>query len=182
MNNGNNNNMAAIASPLSRKDIHHLTEKIRRTFGIEETESFPIVEVIEMLPEIDKTFNFLIEEDRYMKPNVYAEYFHSSNEMIIAESVYDGATNGIGRHRFTLAHELGHYILIKHGEVSFKRIGVNARVEQYCNPEWQANEFSGNLLVPINSITNYSETEIVKRYIVSYQVAEIQKNKNASWL
>ena len=182
MNNSYNSNMAAIASPLSRRDIHHLTAKIRKTFGIKDTEAFPIVNVIELLPEIDETFNFLIEEDKNMSPNVYAEYFHSSNYMIIAQSVYESALNGNGRHRFTLAHELGHYILIKHGAISFKRMDSAMKIKKYCDPEWQADEFAGNLLVPISSITNYSETEIVEKYHVSYRVAEIQKNKNASWL
>ena len=95
----------------------------------------------------------------------------------IREDVYDRACEGHGRDRFTLAHELGHYLLHDDVTVGLARSGDGASVVTYCDPEWQANAFAGELLMPHDLIQNMSIGEIAAQCKVSYSAAELQRRK-----
>ena len=81
--------------------------------------------------------------------------FLSSNRKSISvdESVYQSRP---GRYRFTLAHELGHFVLHKdiYNKRKFttaddwKKFIENFEEKQYYWFEWQAYEFAGLILVP----------------------------------
>lgn len=58
------------------------------------------------------------------------------------------------RQRFTLAHELGHYILHKEKNSEF-RDTVLFRNEVLDSMEYNANEFAGELLMPENTLRTY---------------------------
>lgn len=105
-----------------------------------------------------------------------ALYIPSIHTIIIRESVYEAAANCNHRHRFTIAHELGHAILHKNSELSLARMNSND-IKAYENPEWQANEFAGNLLLPIHFAVDKTDEELVEEFGVSYEVAGIQRSK-----
>lgn len=92
-----------------------------------------------------------------------------------------------GRPRFTVGHELGHVVI--HSSqfpsliTSLQRT-QKAKIETYENPEWQADHFSGALLMPLSTIfplfsrlrdAEYDSDEIVEEianeYLVSYSAA-----------
>ena len=58
------------------------------------------------------------------------------------------------RLRFSIAHEIGHYVLHRHvvEKVQFKDVGDylswRRTNHNFCSPEYQADEFAGNLLAP----------------------------------
>lgn len=169
-----------VANPMSRKNIRTIANTIREITNLNNEFYFPVVRFIEeVLVIIDKEFNYVILNDQDMPANTYAQYNASSNEMLIRESVYNGAISDIGRDRFTLAHEIGHYIL--HSDVVFSRVDNKNQVKTYCDPEWQADAFAGELLIPAHLINSLSIDEIAYRCKTSYQAASIQKNKNASY-
>lgn len=105
--------------------------------------------------------------------NEYAKYIPSENIIKIKQSVYDGAVDGNGKDRFTLAHELGHAIL--HRELALSR--CDRKPKTYEDPEWQANEFAANVLCPMNEISNKDIFKIAETYGVSLEVAQNQINK-----
>jgi Zn-dependent peptidase ImmA (M78 family) len=74
--------------------------------------------------------------------------------VILSEETYRGAHDGLGRPRFTVVHECYHGIrhreqirraLIDSGELVLCRRQI---VKPFRDPEWQANAFSGALLMP----------------------------------
>jgi len=83
----------------------------------------------------------------------------------IDESVYQSRP---GRYRFTLAHEIGHFILHKdlYEENFFKSIeGWKKFIEQFPEKEyslfeWQAYEFAGLVLVPTRHLDRRSKYRI----------------------
>ena len=77
-------------------------------------------------------------EDTYGTTNT------SRNIMRIRSDVYEGAIHDNPRDRFTLCHELGHYILHQPENISYAR----GDIPVYQNPEWQANTFAAELLIP----------------------------------
>ena len=65
------------------------------------------------------------------------------------------------RQRFTLAHELGHYILHKERNSDFKDT-IFFRNEILDSMEYSANEFASQLLMPENNIRKSIEIDNVK--------------------
>ena len=78
------------------------------------------------------------------------------------------------RSNFTLAHELFHYMQVQ--VLDFKFEDVDDKVQSYCDPEWQANEFAGQLLLP-EKYLDLEADELVERFHVSKECALYRKVK-----
>ena len=165
-----------IADPLSKRDIFKLTSEIRERLNLNKSLFFPIVEVIELfITQFDDNFNYeIIDEDR-MPYGTYAYYDAKCNCMKIRNDVYCNATNNIGRDRFTLAHELGHYFLHQTG-VGLCR--ASEPIKSYQNPEWQANTFASFLLMPPNLIVNMPPETISLKCGTSMEASVIAHKKS----
>lgn len=163
-----------MVPPASRNDIKVFANRVRRLFHLHEIETFPVMEFVEIvLTKIDPSFNYEIVSDAEMGSD-QANYSPVSNTMRIRNSVYEGAYNGNGRDRFTVAHELGHYFL--HSDVSLSRADDNINVPAYRNPEWQANTFAAALLMPDHIIKDMGPSQIAQRCGTSYSAAAIAYN------
>lgn len=161
-----------LVRPLSRLDIRSIANVVRKLAG--SPVYFNIVKFIEnCLSILDPEFVFLILPDCEMK-GVYAKAFPDLHIIQVRESVYLQAVNGDSRHRFTLCHELGHYLMHGPQNVVFPRI--ERKPLPFEDPEWQANTFAGELLVPPEIAAKYEENEITRLCGASYTVASIQKN------
>jgi hypothetical protein len=94
--------------------------------------------------------------------------------LIIRESVLEAVKAGQERARFTVAHELGHYLLGHRGtkqRSANKAIYATAKDRQ---EEHEADLFASYFLVPTHLATNLSSpNEIAERFQVSSQAAEI---------
>ena len=77
----------------------------------------------------------------------------------------------MSKHRFTLCHEFGHWLLHQPENVSFAR----GDIPKYSDPEWQANVFAAELMVPYDLTKGLTINQIVEECGVSYSCAEIQK-------
>lgn len=162
---------STIASPISRNTIRKMTYKLRDSLEISQDDPFPIIELIELLSADGIQFNYEVVPDEDLE-GCYAKALPDKKIILIKESVYNGAYDGNHRDRFTLAHELGHLLLHGGDSISFAR--SNEKIKAYLNPEWQANTFAAELLVPTNSIDGLTVQQISEKYNVSRKVAEIQ--------
>lgn len=163
-------NTSAIA--LSRDKIRGFTRSIREACKWEDKTYFPIVQFIEWcLPEIDPEFEFIVAPASEMGDN-YGLTNTAKHEIRIREDVYEAACAGNPRHRFTMCHELGHYLLHQPELISLAR----GAVPKYCEPEWQANTFAGELMAPYDLIQGMSVEEIAVKCGMSDQAARIQYN------
>ncbi|NOL51803.1 ImmA/IrrE family metallo-endopeptidase [Pelistega suis] len=98
--------------------------------------------------------------------------------IFLAPSVYEGAINGNGRDRFTLAHEFGH-VCLHQGQIGFARASTSQN-KIYENSEWQANEFAGAVLLPDYELVKNKGASIqilAEQFGVSLECAEIRKEK-----
>lgn len=166
-----------IASPISRKDIRKFTSNIRRELGVDNVYAFPIIHFLEMaMPSIDTKFNYVIKTVEEM--GECHGLAHPDKHLIeIREDVYERACNGIGRDRFTIAHEIGHYFLHGSNRVALARIAPNKEIVCYRNPEWQADVFAGELLMPANLIKGKTPGEVSRLCLVSVSAAMTQLSK-----
>ena len=133
----------------TRDDLRHAAEHFLRKYHPDGSYPVPIEEIIEFklgldivpLPDLHRAFD--------------VDGFLAAGRMSISvdEGVYQSRP---GRYRFTLAHEVGHFVLHKslYDEHKFRTIDewkeFIARFpdKEYSWFEWQAYEFAGHILVP----------------------------------
>lgn len=154
--------------PMSRRGLRDFAHEFRKICGMEDELYFPIVHLIEWaLPALG--FDYEIVSVKEMG-NAYGVTHTGMRVMKIREDVYDGAVLGNPRDRFTLCHELGHFLLHTPDRVNFAR----GEVPAYMRPEWQANVFAGELMAPYDLVANMSPSEIADKCGMSLTAATIQ--------
>lgn len=166
-----------MASPISRKNIREIVKIIRDSVGFSDKLEFPIVEFLEIvLPRIDDKFQLEIKAIEEMG-NQHGLTYPEKHLIILREDVYLNAIEGKGRDRLTIAHEIGHYFLHKSNSIALARTSPGERIKPYCDPEWQADAFAGELLVPYKLVRGMSATEVSRLCGVSYSAAKYQLSK-----
>lgn len=169
------NKVPQITTLEVRKMTHEVIDiifsKAKRT-----SQKMDIVQILERLHNKEEIVLRILEDE--LLTNEYAVTLPQTREMLVRESVYHAAYHGNERHRFTLAHELGHLVL--HANVSpayaFSEKPSDHHYTEDC--EWQANEFAGEFLVDSRQLSGVnSPEEISKIFGVSLEVAEIVYRK-----
>lgn len=157
--------------PLSLKAIREIADSFKKMFDLQGVLYFPVVQFIEWcLPEMGMDYEIVPISEMQ---NAYGVTHTGKNVMQIREDTYVGAVSGNPRDRFTLCHELGHFLLHTPERVSFARGDVPA----YMDPEWQANTFAAELMAPFKLIRGMDVTEIMDKCGMSYTAASIQHDK-----
>ena len=121
-----------IVEPKSRQNLRNLTLILRKFLNLENEKYFPITELLDVLAEIFDNFTYEIVEDNEMPFGTHADTNTLTGHIRIRESVYEGACNGNGRDRMTIAHELGHYFTICFCEFKLERNFANKKVKTYA--------------------------------------------------
>lgn len=144
-------------NPLSYRDIEY------ETIGFLKTH-YPKVLVIPQPTPILEIFDVVLPDEYDVMAGVVealpaplegVTYRQGDQVFIdIPESTYTSASNGDGRSRFTLAHEIGHAVLhsdqIHEAMVSgnFSGLYRTEQISSERNPEIQANRFAATILMP----------------------------------
>lgn len=165
--------------PLSRLDIRRAARVLRKIFqGREKGAYIDIIKMLESLSIFGIDYDIIndYEWDKRFGGDKHAQYDLSKRIIYIKASVYERACNNYGRDRFTIAHEIGHSLLLDPDQLKFNRKREAGKVLIYRNPEWQANCFAGELLVPYYICKDMSVEEIADKCKVSYDAAKYQKN------
>lgn len=168
-----------IVKPRSISNIRQYASIIRDALDLNnsETKYFPIVEFLEfIMPKIDRNFYLNIIPKKDMK-GIHGLTYPEDGCINIREDIYEGACNGNGRDRFTLAHELGHYLLHNKDNVNLARRDSEIPSKIYENSEWQADTFAAELLMPYNLIDTDNVYDIAEEYGVSISAASIRAKK-----
>lgn len=169
--------MIVIAEPIQRNKLRALAAKIRELAGASDKLFFPIVQFIEhKMPLLFPGFHHEIIPMEEWPSNIHAVTEIENKVIRIREDVYHGAIRGLGRDRMTLAHEVGHYILLVTNGVNLYRSYEGAKIEAFRDPEWQAKAFAGELLCPFNLIKGMAVPHIASTCGVSDEAAQYQYN------
>lgn len=169
-----------VVQPRSREVIRRLAENVRQTLSLE-ARQVPIVDVLEKVwPKLYADFDFQVYEQADMEaefgPGTYGVTLQIGDTIILREDVYARARGGVARDRFTVAHELGHYLMHRgEGLAMLQRSGVE--VPYYRDSEWQANTFAAELLVDTKNLLTLgldNLKDIRHAFGVSFRTANIQ--------
>lgn len=163
--------------PLSRSNIREQAFVIRKALGIENSIQVDPLSLLELiLPQVFPDFDYEVLPDDIMK-GYLGKTEVLSQRIILPEAVYTGAGDhespNYRWHRFTVMHEIGHFFL--HSDVQ----PILARSNDYkCyrDPEWQADAFAGEFLVPYHLTKTFTVEEIWNRCAVSKSAAQVQWN------
>lgn len=163
-----------VVEPKSRKQLRALATILREYLGLKNEIFFPIVELLDVMCELFPKFSYEIVPDSTFPDNVHADTDVMSQHIRIKESVYEGAADGNGRDRMTIAHEIGHFFTLCFCGFKFQRNFKKEKIPAYKSPEWQAKCFAGELLVDYDLVRNMQPYEIVEKCGVSYEAAYYQ--------
>lgn len=166
-----------MAAPLSRQQVRSIARFIRKLDGTENDLYFDIVRFIEnKLPKLIPSFSLIVEEKSVLG-ECHGLTYPDRDEIHIREDVYERALEGIGRDRLTMAHELFHLLQHEKQNISYARINSKREIEAFRDPEWQADAFGGELLVPAHLIHNMTAKKIANKCKVSLEAATYQLSK-----
>lgn len=138
-----------LSPALRRKDFKPLAKLFRSRHGYHPLQKFDPLRVLENnLTKQDQSFKWQVidKADWDKGEEIHACYDILKNTILIRSDVYEGAYSGNGRDRFTITHEISHYLLIRYFGCPLylpRRFGV---VQPLQNPEYQANALAGYLL------------------------------------
>lgn len=159
--------------PLSRERIRQYAFNVRKILSLENKFYFPVIKFLEIMPEIFPEFSFEIVDDEELEYNKFAETDIESKTIKIKNSVYQGACSGSGMDRFIIVHEIGHFLMLSLCKLKFAR--CTAKPKPYEDPEWQADAFAGELLVPHHLIKGTEDPKYIAKICgVSLRAAKIQ--------
>ncbi len=146
-------------NPLKISDIEIYANNIRKRLGYLPNTAFPILEVIEKFHyEKLLTIQFLEDDNSIFENDTPAKYNPSDNFIYVKESVLEELENCEYRANFTLAHEFFHYLQCQILNFDFEETD---ECPSFCDPEWQADEFAGQLLLPTEAIINENDSKII---------------------
>ena len=151
-----------IAEPTSRNEIRRISRFVRNALGLRDFIKIPVVELLDFLTQMCD-FNYEIVSNNYFPKQIHATTDVRTNTIMIKEFVYNRAIKGDGFSRFTIAHELGHYFMFCFFGYAFTKNTTGKQILSYLDPEWQANCFAGEFLMPYELVKNYSVEELVKK-------------------
>ena len=171
-----------ITKPKRRSDIERLAAEMRRKLKI--SDDTYLVDVLRIL-EFDLRYLFGDGID-YDIPDkwtyeVEAYYDAVKNMIFIRADVYDRAVLGDGRARYTIMHEIAHYILFKtfgkpvSSDISCVVLYSDATFHSMC-PEWQAETFAGAFLCKKELVRFMDAKEIERKCCVTSSAAETAFN------
>ena len=158
--------------PMSRKVVRFLSQILREIFDVDLSGPFPILDVIEQLPDKFENTNFEIVDDDKLPVNNPARCFQNAAggfTIQIKESVYKGAyKNQTGAYRDHITHELCHVFLYNIGFTPIMdRSYDDKELKAFESVEWQAKALCGEVMMPYEETKGLSTYEIMNIYGVS---------------
>lgn len=163
-------------APWSRKELRAYARQLREATSTRNEYEFPIMPFLEfIMPQLNVEPRIIDDADWNREHPVDTHAFYTENIIYIKQSVYDGAVDGKGRDRMTVAHEIAHALLVPYAPIKLFRSQNGMLPPAYKDPEWQAKCLAGELLISYDVCKNMSAGEISVKCKVSYDAALVQK-------
>lgn len=164
------------AKPISKQEIRELAKAIRKKCGLEDIHKIPVCLFFEWIMEkMFPNFEWEIVADYTMSEEGVT--FSGANKIIIRQDVYVAACHGDGRARFTIMHEIGHFLLHGPNRVALCRLAPGEKLRPFEDPEWQADTFAAEFLMDFDLIQGMNYKQISDECGVTYGAAKTRIGK-----
>ena len=162
-----------LVSPRSVDSIRDISERVREVLGVTGAppdlehflEDLTIYGITVDVVEAESATLFSFGAEAVCVPETATIY--------LSEVTYNKACANDPRTRFTIYHELGHFVL-DHKKM-LNRANVRGKIKAYMDSEWQADQFAAEFSMPlpiIHSERLCSPVNIRDRFGVSLPAAE----------
>ncbi|MDO5310024.1 MAG: hypothetical protein Q4G03_11120 [Planctomycetia bacterium] len=173
--------MDYLTKPTTRMDLRKYSKYLRQIFGVPETGAFPVLQVLEKIPDVFEGCNSEILEDHNFPLKTMARCVQHDKKRVaieIKQSVYDGAhKRNIGAFNGFICHEICHLFLFKIGFTPiFERNYANNTIQPCRSVEWQAKALCGEVMIPYEESKGMNEQEICATYHCSKASARYRVN------
>ena len=166
-----------ITESMSRINIRNIVREFRKFLNINLDEYIDVVRLLDILSTRFDDFSYEIVPNNFFPKKVFATTDIRTGHIMIKQEIYDKACDGDGFSRFTIAHEIGHFILLYLYGFKLTKSLVNVNKKAYKDPEWQAECFAGEFLMGYDVARNFSVNELKNKCGVSLKAARYQFNK-----
>lgn len=173
------------ATSLSTKNIRIYAIRLRDFLGFKRSEPINVPKLYDFLSakfqDSNFVFNYRVMPDSNPIFTDKQEAFTDlkTGTIYIKQSVFEEACNeNYSRASFTLAHELGHYLIhYLQSDIILSLVKEDEKILPYNNPEWQADTFASEFLMPYEECKSMTVEGIKWTYNVSTKAAEVRYNK-----
>lgn len=166
---------------LSKPRIRELAEQFLNKFNSNRTCPTPVEQIVELVLGID----IIPMPGLQSNYDVVAFISADKTEIRVDESVY---MHRARRYRFSLAHEVGHWLM--HSDIwsaltfrtveDWKLQSQQIPATEYGFLEWQASEFAGLILVPPEELRDEVERQKVVLNTAGYSVHDFDADRLAA--
>ena len=167
--------MDYLTKPTSRLKLRVHSMLFRKMFKVPLTGKFPVMEVLERLPDVLENCRYLVVDDKDLPAQTMCWCYANGDggfDIEIKESVYDGALKGNGAFRGFICHEICHlYLFFKGFTPVFERAFEDHKIPAYRSVEWQAKALCGEVMIPYEESRGMSLSDLVEKYGVSQAFA-----------
>lgn len=167
----------------AKEEAKRLALQLRKKLGLESVRRLNMFVVLEKMAEAFRDFKYERVDDGQMRSG---EGFYDSESLTIRfpARVFD-ALDRDPRARFTVAHEIGHWVRAHDGprfrnaqRKAYEQVKPNIRRD-----EREADEFAVQFLAPDHLVENCrTVSEIQRDFGLSLQAAEIRKEEVEAWV
>lgn len=171
------------AKPRGISYIRNIASAVRKLLNLSNDTYINTVQALDCLCSILEKFgfNYLVLPDcsEFFEKGEEAKTNIVSGMIYIKESVFlDASRKRYCRAHFTIAHEIDHFILHHAlGLMNLARTNSSEKPKPFENPEWQADAFASELLMPYEECLKLSPKEIMRKYHVTNSAATTRYNK-----
>lgn len=167
--------------PTSRKRLRLYAKYLRELFDVPIGGPFPVLEILEKLPDIFEDSGYQIVDDEKLSPKTMAQCTPNEKNgftIEIKESVYKGAyEKQSGAFLGFICHEICHVFLFEIGYTPiYTRRFADGEIPAYCSVEWQAKALCGEVMIPYEESIGMKPKEIVEKYHVSQAFANMRRH------
>ena len=156
----------------SEHEIAEAATQLRERLGCSSQYSIDLIKILEFqMDRLFPGFNLIVVEDGQLPSTVLALARGQPPEIIVRETIYEGALNQEPRARMVLAHEIGHLAL---GHTGIRARSPTRSIRSTV-AEHEANRFAAFFLAPAHLAKDCKNAaEISARFGISRQAAEIR--------
>ena len=169
--------------PVSRSDLRKYASILRMVFHVPDTGPFPILELLDKIPDVFEGSNYVIVEDKELSPNTMAQCTPNDTggfTIEIKQSVYEGAyKHHTGALLGFICHELCHVFLFNIGYTPiYARRFEEGVLPAYRSVEWQAKALCGEVMIPYEESRGMKLKAIQEIYQVSEGFAKFRRKQD----
>jgi transcriptional regulator with XRE-family HTH domain len=164
-----------LVSPTRTSALRSASEQVRSALVPSDQIEFPVMDVVEFRLTAFFPDFYLDVCGRDVLGDDEGRVVAGKQCIMLRQDVYEAAWDGQGRARFTVAHELGHFLM--HRELTMARVREDHH-PIYRDAEWQADEFAGGLLMSARHLRSFANADDAARKCgMSVEAARVMLSK-----